>query len=132
MCERVVRNESVWGESLLTKGSRIKEPVEFEKDLPKEGNEIGDIRVVRNKPEGVEHCSTTCVWDGERWYHNNEPYILPDGRPNKWTMKHLDDLRPNNETQGRPTSFLIKLINNFKRKHGIGDNSHTDLAPGEK
>jgi len=72
------------------------------------------------------------VWDGVRWYHNNEDYILPDGRPNKWTKKHLDDLRPNGETQGRPTSFLVKIIKRFKDAHGIGTNSHTDLAPGEK
>jgi len=72
------------------------------------------------------------LWDGQRWYHNNEPYILPDGRPNKWTQKHLDSLRPNSETQGRPTSFLVKIISNFKQKHRIGDNSHTDLTPREK
>jgi len=72
------------------------------------------------------------VWDGKRWYHNNEQYILPNGKPNKWTMKHLEDLRPNSETQGRPTSFLRNIIQRFKDKHGIGDNSHSDLAPGEK
>jgi len=72
------------------------------------------------------------VWDGQRWYHNNEDYILPDGRANKWTRKHLESLRPNSETQGRPTSFLIKIISNFKRKHGIGDNTHTDDMPGEE
>lgn len=72
------------------------------------------------------------VWDGQRWYHNNEDYILPDGKPNTWTKKHLESLRPNSETQGRPTSFLIKILKLYKRKHGIGDNTHTDLAPGEK
>lgn len=72
------------------------------------------------------------VWDGQRWYHNNEDYILPDGRPNRWTKKHLEDLRPNGETQGRPTSFLIKIIQRFKDSNNIGHNSHTDLAPGEK
>lgn len=72
------------------------------------------------------------VWDGVRWYHNNEDYVLPDGRPNKWTKKHLEELRPNNETQGRPTSFLINMINRFKKTNNIGVNSHTDLVPGEK
>ena len=72
------------------------------------------------------------VWDGFRWYHNNEDYILPNGSHNKWTKKHLESLRPNSETQGRPTSFLIKIIKIFKEKNNIGQNSHTDIAPGEK
>lgn len=72
------------------------------------------------------------VWYNDRWYHNNENYILPSGRPNKWTMKHLRDLRPNSETQGRPKSFLLKLIKKFKKKHNLGPNSHTDEFPGQK
>jgi hypothetical protein len=95
------------------------------------GEDIGDLGFMYAAYSyGEQH--PLYVWDGQRWYHNNEDYILPNGRPNKWTQKHLDDLRPNSETQGRPTSFLIKIISNFKRKHGVGDNSHTDLAPGEK
>lgn len=95
------------------------------------GEDIGDLgQIYAAYSYGEQH--PLYVWDGVRWYHNNEDYILPDGKPNRWTKKHLDDLRPNNETQGRPTSFLIKLISNFKQKHNIGDNSHTDLAPGEK
>ena len=46
--------------------------------------------------------------------------------------KHLRDLRPNSEVQARPTAFLDKLIKKFKAKHGLGDNVHTDLEPGEK
>lgn len=72
------------------------------------------------------------VWDGKRWYHNYEDYILPGGKPNTWTRKHLEDLRPYAKTQGRPTSFLRKIISDFKRAHRIGDNTHTDLEPGEK
>lgn len=95
------------------------------------GEDIGDLgKMYVAYSYGEQH--PLYVWDGQRWYHNNEPYILPSGKPNKWTMKHLNDLRPNGETQGRPTSFLIKIISNFKREHGIGDNTHTDLAPGEK
>jgi hypothetical protein len=95
------------------------------------GEDLGDLGIMYVAYSyGEQH--PLYVWDGKRWLHNNEDYILPDGRPNKWTRKHLDALRPNNETQGRPTSFLIKLISNFKQNHGIGDNSHTDLAPGEK
>ncbi len=72
------------------------------------------------------------VWYEDTWYHNYEDYITPEGEVNKWTKKHLEDLRPNNETHGRPTSFLQKMISDFKIKHGLGDNTHTDLQPGEK
>lgn len=94
------------------------------------GEDIGDLGVMYVAYSyGQQH--PLYVWDGERWYHNNEDYILPNGRANKWTRKHLRDLRPNSETQGRPTSFLKKIISNFKQKHGIGENSHTDKIPGE-
>jgi hypothetical protein len=72
------------------------------------------------------------VWTDDTWYYNYDDYINPDGSVNKWTKKHLEDLRPNAKTQGRPTSYLQKLITNFKKTHGLGDNSHTDLEPGEK
>jgi hypothetical protein len=95
------------------------------------GEDIGDLgKMYVAYSYGEQH--PLYVWDGERWFYNNEDYILPDGKPNKWTRKHLNDLRPNSETQGRPTSFLIKIISNFKRENGIGDNAHTDLEPGEK
>jgi len=95
------------------------------------GEDLGDLgQMYAAFSYGEQH--PLYVWDGVRWYHNNEDYILPDGRPNKWTKKHLESLRPNNETQGRPTSFLVKIIKNFKNKNNIGTNSHTDLAPGEK
>jgi len=71
------------------------------------------------------------VWVGGRWYHNNENYILPNGKANKWTIKHLNHLRPNSETQGRPTSFLKKIIKIFKDKYNLGDNTHADEFPGE-
>jgi len=95
------------------------------------GEDLGDLGKMYAAYSYGEH-HPLYVWDGERWYHNNEPYILPNGKANKWTTKHLMQLRPNNETQGRPTSFLVKMLSDFKRKHGIGDNTHTDLAPGEK
>lgn len=72
------------------------------------------------------------LWYEDTWYYNYDDYIKEDGTVNKWTKKHLEDLRPNAKTQGRPTSFLQKLIKRFKSKHGLGDNVHTDLEPGEK
>lgn len=72
------------------------------------------------------------LWYDDKWYYNYNDYLNDDGSVNKWTKKHLEDLRPNSKTQGRPTSFLRDMIKNFKESHGIGDNSHTDLEPGEK
>lgn len=74
------------------------------------------------------------VWNGEenKWYYNYDDYILPDGSANIWTRKHLKDLQPTNDIHGRPTSLLKKMIHLFKQRHGIGDNVHTDLEPGEK
>jgi hypothetical protein len=70
------------------------------------------------------------------WFYNEKPYYVRNkkGRlkPNKWTYKHLEDLKPNEKVQARDTLYLQKLINDFKRKYKIGDNSHTDLKPGEK
>lgn len=72
------------------------------------------------------------LWYKDRWYYNNQDYIKDDGEINIWTRKHLRDLKPNSEVQARPTAFLNKLIRKFKKKHGLGDNTHTDLVPGEK
>ena len=72
------------------------------------------------------------LWYKDRWYYNNQDYILDDGEINIWTRKHLRDLKPNSEVQARPTAFLEKLIKKFKNKHSLGDNTHTDLEPGEK
>jgi len=70
------------------------------------------------------------------WFYNEKPYYVRDkkGRlkPNKWTYKHLEDLKPNEKVQARDTIYLHKLIRDFKKKYHIGDNSHTDLKPGEK
>lgn len=90
--------------------------------------ELGDMYVAYSY--GEEH-PLYVYYDGT-WYHNYEDYIKPDGEINKWTRKHLNDLRPNSETQGRPTSFLKKIIKKFKDTHNLGDNSHTDVPPGEK
>lgn len=95
------------------------------------GEDLGDLgEMYVAYSYGEQH--PLYVWYKNNWYHNNQDYILPDGEPNIWTKKHLDDLRPNESTQARPNAFLKKLIKNFKKKHGLGNNSHSDLEPGEK
>ena len=70
------------------------------------------------------------------WFYNEKPYYIEDkdGRvkANKWTEKHLADLRPNEKSQARETGYLTRLINDFKAKYNIGSNKHTSLEPGEK
>ena len=95
------------------------------------GEDLGDLGLMYVAYSyGEQH--PLYLWYKDKWYYNYDDYINDDGSVNKWTKKHLKDLRPNAETQGRPTSFLQKLISKFKQKHKIGDNSHTDLEPGEK
>ena len=53
-------------------------------------------------------------------------------KPNKWTKKHLQALKPNEKLQARDTLYLKRLISDFKKKYGVGDNTHADLEPGEK
>lgn len=95
------------------------------------GEDLGDLgEMYVAYSYGEQH--PLYLWYKDTWYYNYDDYINDDGEINKWTKKHLEDLRPNSKTQGRPTSFLQKLIKNFKKTHGIGDNNHTDLEPGEK
>jgi hypothetical protein len=95
------------------------------------GEDLGDLgQMYVAYSYGEQH--PLYLWYEDTWYYNYDDYIKADGEVNKWTKKHLEDLRPNVKTQGRPTSFLQKLITQFKKTHGIGDNSHTDLEPGEK
>jgi len=99
------------------------------------GEDIGDLGLMYVAYSyGEQH--PLYMWDGETdtWYYNHDDYILPDGTANIWTRKHLKDLRPSVDVQGRPGRFLKKRIDKFKKEHGISDldNSHTDLEPGEK
>lgn len=95
------------------------------------GEDLGDLgKMYVAYSYGEQH--PLYLWYNDTWYYNYDDYIKEDGEVNKWTKKHLEDLRPNVKTQGRPTSFLQKMISKFKKAHGIGDNSHTDLEPGEK
>ncbi len=95
------------------------------------GEDLGDLgKMYVAYSYGEQH--PLYVWYKDTWYYNHDDYINDDGEVNTWTKKHLVDLKPNVKTQGRPTSFLQKLIGKFKKANNIGDNSHTDLVPGEK
>lgn len=95
------------------------------------GEDLGDLgEMYVAYSYGEQH--PLYVWYKDRWYYNNQDYILPDGSINIWTRKHLKNLKPDAQIQARPTYFLKKIINKFKKKHGIGDNTHADLEPGEK
>jgi|GEM_PF-2541751 len=74
------------------------------------------------------------LWDSsqDKWFYNSDDYVLPDGKANVWTRKHLKDLRPNFKIHGIPKSLMLKKISVFKQQNNLGDNVHTDLEPGEK
>lgn len=70
------------------------------------------------------------------WFYNEKPYYVKNKkgklRPNRWTKKHLVNLKPNEKVQARDKSYLLRLIDDFKNKYNIGDNEHTDYEPGDK
>jgi len=72
------------------------------------------------------------VWFDDKWYHNTSNYVLDDGTINEPTNQHKKDMRPAQDTHGLSTFALNTMINKFKNKHGLGDNVHTDVEPGEK
>lgn len=97
------------------------------------GEDLGDLGLMYVAYSyGEQH--PLYLWDEKNkiWYYNYNDYILEDGKPNKWTRKHARDLKPSEEVLGRTTEFLKNKIYNFKETHNIGDNSHSDLEPGEK
>jgi hypothetical protein len=95
------------------------------------GEDLGDLgKMYVAYSYGEQH--PLYVWYKDAWYYNYEDYRNEDGEINIWTKKHLADLKPNVEVQGRPTSFLQNLIHKFKKAHGVGENTHTDVDPGEK
>ena len=120
---------------------------EFKKLRPHETKNLTEDEGVKKKythlfNDEVDHEKINDVENNDiedkkgPWFYNEKPYYVRDkkGRlkPNKWTYKHLEDLRPNEKVQARDTTYLSKLINDFKKKYSIGDNDHTDLKPGEK
>ena len=67
-----------------------------------------------------------------KWYHNTDNYIIDGERVNKATEKHKEQMKPSAQTIGRSLSSLLLMISKFKKENNIGDNSHTDVEPGEK
>lgn len=99
------------------------------------GEDIGDLgKMYVAYSYGEQHPLYVWIGDEDAWYYNHDEYILPNGKPNIWTRKHLKDLRPTPEVQGRPGRVLKKKIEDFREKYNIPDsaNSHTNLEPGEK
>jgi hypothetical protein len=72
------------------------------------------------------------LWHKDKWYHNSDDYTLDDGSVNEPTIQHKKDMRPSQDTHGMSTYALNSMIRKFKSKHGLGDNVHTDVEPGEK
>jgi hypothetical protein len=95
------------------------------------GEDLGELgKMYVAYSYGEEH--PLYLWYKDTWYYNYDDNINDDGEVNTWTKKHLADLKPNVEVQGRPASFLHNLIHKFKKAHGIGANSHSDVEPGDK
>jgi hypothetical protein len=72
------------------------------------------------------------LWFKDKWYHNANNYVLDDGTVNEPTNQHKNDMRPVQDTHGLSTLAMNTMIRKFKAKHGLGDNVHTDVEPGEK
>lgn len=72
------------------------------------------------------------LWYKNKWYHNANNYVLDDNTINEPTNQHKKDMRPAQDTHGLSTLAMNTMIRKFKKKHGLGDNVHTDVEPGEK
>ena len=97
------------------------------------GEDLGDLgKMYVAYSYGEQHPLYLYDSRTDIWYYNYDDYILPDGRVNVWTRRHLKNLRPNEEVIGKPKSFLMLKIRNFKKKHKLGQNKHKSLKPGEK
>lgn len=98
------------------------------------GEWLGDIE----GPEGMyvsfsyNEDFPAYLWYKDQWYHNTDEFINPDGKSNRWHKKHMEDMRPSNETHALPTSRLLHLIKKFKKIHKIKELEHTSVLPGEK
>ena len=114
---------------------------EFKKLRPYESKELTESKDGKEHThlfnDEVNHEEIEDIEDKSGpWFYNERPYYVKDKngkiKPNKWTFKHLEYLKPNERTQARDTIYLKELISDFKKRHHIGDNTHADLEPGEK
>lgn len=95
------------------------------------GEDLGDLGKMYVAYSYGEQFPVYLHYKG-KWYHNTDYYMLDDGKINKPTEKHKKDMKPSKETHGMSLIGLQSLIRAFKKKHKLGDNSHTDVEPGEK
>ena len=107
------------------------------KNLTNEGeDELGQIHLYNNEKADKDDDGNTKMDKDGPWFYNEKPYYVRDKKGklkvNKWTKKHLNDLKPNEKAQARDTGYLHRLIVDFKKKFQVGTNSHSNLKPGEK
>lgn len=100
---------------------------EFKKMRPHEKGYVGAISTGTSEEDDSRGI----------WFYNDEPYYVLDKRTgkkkiNKWTQKHKRDLKPTEKLQKRGDRYIKRLIHDFKARHKLADNSHTNLEPGEK
>jgi len=112
-------------------------PHETKNMVTNEGeDELGHTHLYNEEKADKDGDGHTILGKKGPWFYNKQPYYVRDKKgklkPNKWTEKHLVDLKPNEKAQARDTRYLHNLIVDFKKKHGIGTNTHTNLRPGEK
>ncbi len=95
------------------------------------GEDLGDLGKMYVAYSYGEQFPVYLNYKG-KWYHNTDYYMLDDGKINKPTEKHKKDMKPSKETHGMSLIGLNSLIRAFKKKNKLGDNTHTDVEPGEK
>lgn len=72
------------------------------------------------------------LWYKNKWYHNVDDFINPDGSVNEFTKQHMQDMQPTHETHGISGIWMKRMIAKFMKKHGIRDLDHKSVLPGEK
>lgn len=95
------------------------------------GEDIGDLgEMYVAYSYGVQYPAYLFYKD--KWYHNTSDYINDDGSKNEYTLKHMEDMRPTNDTHGLSGYFLKEMIKKFMKVHDIKGIDHTSVEPGVK
>lgn len=95
------------------------------------GEDIGDLgEMYVAYSYGVQYPAYLFYKD--KWYHNTSDYINDDGSKNEYTLKHMEDMRPTNDTHGLSGYFLKEMIKKFIKAHDIKGIDHTSVEPGVK